>query len=236
MNTFVKESTNCTTLQHSELEADDLIAGWIQSHPEDEHVIVSSDTDFYQLLAENVKQYNGITDELHTLHGIFDKKGQRVLDKKTKEPKVVPDPEWILFEKCMRGDATDNVFSAYPGVRTKGTKNKVGLVEAFEDKKKKGYSWNNMMLQRWVDHNEEEHRVLDDYERNCILVDLTRQPDDIKIKIAETIVEGSKPKHVSMVGAKFLKFCGKYDLIKLSENASTIAEWLNASYPEKELV
>jgi len=37
----------------------------------------------------------------------------------------------------MRGDATDNVFSAYPGVRKKGTRNKVGLVEAFEDKKKK---------------------------------------------------------------------------------------------------
>jgi len=233
MNKFVKEGTNCTTLQHKELEADDLIAGWIQSHPNDEHVIVSSDSDFYQLLANNVKQYNGISDELHTLEGIFDKKGNRVLDKKTKEPKVVPDPKWILFEKCMRGDATDNVFSAYPGVRKKGTRNKVGLVEAFEDKKKKGYSWNNMMLQRWIDHNEVEHRVLDDYERNCILVDLTMQPDDIKIKIAETIAEGSKAKQVPMVGAKFLKFCGKYDLVKLSDNASTMAEWMSASYPVK---
>ena len=233
MNKFVKEGTNCTTLQHKELEADDLIAGWIQSHPNDEHVIVSSDSDFYQLLANNVKQYNGISDELHTLEGIFDKKGNRVLDKKTKEPKVVPDPEWILFEKCMRGDATDNVFSAYPGVRKKGTRNKVGLVEAFEDKKKKGYSWNNMMLQRWIDHNEVEHRVLDDYERNCILVDLTMQPDDIKVKIAETIAEGSKAKQVPMVGAKFLKFCGKYDLVKLSDNASTMAEWMSASYPVK---
>ena len=233
MNTFVKEGTNCTTLQHKELEADDLIAGWIQSHPNDEHIIVSSDTDFYQLLAHNVKQYNGITDELHTLEGIFNKKGERVIDKKTKEPKVVPDPEWILFEKCMRGDATDNVFSAYPGVRKKGTRNKVGLLEAFEDKAKKGYNWNNLMLQRWIDHNEEEHRVLDDYERNCILVDLTKQPDDIKVKIAETIAEGSKTKRIPMVGAKFLKFCGKYDLVKLSDNANTMVDWMNASYPEK---
>jgi len=38
------------------------------------------------------------------------------------------------------------------------------------------------MLQRWIDHNEVEHRVLDDYERNCILVDLTMQPDDIKLR------------------------------------------------------
>jgi len=36
-----------------------------------------------------------------------------------------------------------------------------------------------------------------------------------------------------MVGAKFLKFCGKYDLVKLSDNASTMAEWMSASYPVK---
>ena len=58
--TFVKEKTNCTVLQHDELEADDLIAGWTQAHPEDNHIIVSSDTDFYQLLSQNVSQYNGI--------------------------------------------------------------------------------------------------------------------------------------------------------------------------------
>ena len=37
----------------------------------------------------------------------------------------------------MRGDTSDNVFSAYPGVRVKGTKNKVGLQDAFEDKESK---------------------------------------------------------------------------------------------------
>lgn len=234
LTSFIKDKTNCTTLQHANLEADDLIAGWIQSHPNDQHTIVSSDTDFYQLLADNVKQYNGISDELHTLEGIFDKKGNRVIDKKTKEPKEIPNPEWILFEKCMRGDATDNVFSAYPGVRKKGTRNKVGLLEAFDDRDNKGYNWNNLMLQRWVDHNEQEHRVLDDYERNRILVDLTMQPDDIKIKIAETIAYGQQAKTVQQIGTKFLKFCGKYDLVKLSDNATTIAEWMNVGYPEKD--
>ena len=227
---FIKEKTNCTVLQHAELEADDLIAGWIQSHQNDQHVIVSSDTDFYQLLSKNVKQYNGITDELHTLEGIFDKKGEPVLDKKTKEPKVVPDPAYILFKKCMRGDPTDNIFSAFPGVREKGTKNKVGLIEAFDDKSKKGYHWNNMMLQRWLDHDGHEHRVLDDYERNRVLVDLSAQPDDIKIKIAETIANNSIAKNVSQIGTKFLKFCGKYDLVRLSENATSIAEWMSAGY------
>jgi 5'-3' exonuclease len=236
INEFVREKTNCTTLQHPNLEADDLIAGWIQSHPKDEHVIVSSDSDFYQLLAGNVKQYNGISDELHTLEGIFDKKGNRVIDKKTKEPKAVPDPEYLLFKKCMRGDSSDNVFSAYPGVREKGSKNKVGLLEAFADKKKKGFNWNNLMLQRWVDHNEVEHRVLDDYNRNCTLVDLTAQPEDVKVQIAETIAEGMTVKQQQMIGAQFLKFCGKYNLVKLGDNAAAMAHWMSASYPNLEMV
>jgi hypothetical protein len=133
----------------------------------------------------------------------------------------------------MRGDPTDNVFSAFPGVRTKGSKNKVGLEEAYADRTTKGYNWNNLMLQRWVDHNGVEHKVLDDYQRNVTLVDLTAQPDDIKVKMATTIASAQTPKNAPMIGAQFLKFCGKYDLIKLSENASNMAEWLTASYPER---
>ena len=227
---FLREQTNCTVLQHPELEADDLIAGWIQNHPKDEHIIVYSDSDFHQLLNTNVKQYNGIADELHTIEGIFDKRGKLVIDKKTKEPKKIPDPKWILFEKCMRGDPTDNIFSAYPGVRTKGSKNKVGLQEAYEDRMTKGFNWNNLMLQRWVDHNGDEHRVLDDYERNRVLVDLTAQPDDVKTKINSTIKEMAVPKTVSMVGAKFLKFCGKYELNRLSEHATSFSDFLSAEY------
>jgi len=232
LKTFLAEKTNCTVLQHPELEADDLIAGFIQAHPNDNHVIISSDTDFYQLLAPNVQQYNGVADELHTLEGILDKKGKLVIDKKTKAPKVIPDPQWILFEKCMRGDPTDNIFSAYPGVRTKGTKNKIGLTEAFADKHKKGFAWNNLMLQRWTDHNGVEHRVLDDYERNRVLVDLTAQPDEIKAKIAETIAAGAVKRSRPMVGAQFLKFCGKYELNRLSEHSTQYSEFLSAEYPE----
>jgi 5'-3' exonuclease len=230
LKTFLTDRTNCTVLQHQQLEADDLVAGWIQSHPEDHHTIVSSDTDFHQLLSANVNQYNGIADELHTLEGILDKKGKLVIDKKTKELKKIPDPSWILFEKCMRGDPTDNVFSAYPGVRTKGSKNKVGLEEAYADRSKQGFSWNNLMLQRWVDHNGEEHRVLDDYERNRTLVDLSAQPDNIKAVIAETIAANSVAKNRPMIGAQFLKFCGKYELNRLSENAASFSDFLSKGY------
>jgi 5'-3' exonuclease len=232
LKTFVTEKSNCTVLQHSQLEADDLVAGWIQAHPGDEHIIVSSDTDFYQLLADNVKQYNGIADELHTTSGIFDKKGSPVKDKKTKEAKTIPDPKWILFEKCMRGDPTDNIFSAYPGVRTKGSSKKIGLEEAFADRESKGFAWNNMMLQRWVDHNGSEHRVLDDYERNRVLVDLSAQPNHIKQLIADTIATNSVVKSISQIGTKFLKFCGKYDLKRISEQAQSHVDFLSRSYPE----
>ena len=227
---YLSDRTNCSVIRCATAEADDIIARWISLHPQDDHVVVSSDTDFVQLVASNVTQYNGITDELITLEGIFDAKGKHVNDKKTKQPKTIPDPAWLLFEKCMRGDTSDNVFSAYPGVREKGTKNKVGLREAFADRNKRGFAWNNMMLQRWSDHNGLEHRVLDDYERNCTLIDLTAQPDAVKATVDAVIREQLSHKDVGMVGAHFMKFCGKYELTKLSEQADTISRWLNETY------
>ena len=229
---FITEKTNCSVLQHPRLEADDLIAGWIQSHPDDDHVIISTDTDFVQLIAPNVKQYNGVSETTITHDGYFDAKGKYVIDKKTQLPKAKPNPEWLLFEKCMRGDTSDNVFSAYPGVRVKGTKNKVGLTEAFEDRATKGFNWNNLMLQRWTDHNGVEHRVLEDYERNRHLIDLTAQPDDIKACMAETIAAATTAnKNVGQVGIRLIKFCNLYDLQKIADQAAAYAEPLNARYP-----
>jgi len=228
---FVTEKTNCTVLQHQQLEADDLIAGWIQNHPNDNHVIISTDGDFAQLIAPNVKQYNGVMQITTTHEGYFDEKGKPVIDKKTKQAKAAPDPSWLLFEKCMRGDTSDNIFSAYPGVREKGTKNKVGLREAFADRGTKGYNWNNMMLQRWTDHEGVEHRVIDDYQRNVKLCDLTAQPDEIKLLINETIRESiNSNKEISQVGIRLLKLCAEFDLQKVSEQVQSYAEPLNARY------
>ena len=227
---YLQERTNCSVLREPTAEADDLIARWIDLHPQDHHTIISSDTDFVQLIADNVQQYNGITDELITHTGIFDSKGKPVIDKKTKEPKAIPDPEWLLFEKCMRGDSTDNVFSAYPGVRKKGTKNKIGLLEAFADRTTKGYNWNNLMLQRWTDHNGDEHRVLDDYNRNRTLIDLRAQPDDVKQRVDDSIRNQISHKDIGQVGTHFLKFCGKFDLNRISDSAAQYSQWLNTTY------
>ena len=228
---FIDQKTNCTVLRNDVLEADDLIAGWVQAHPKDDHVIISTDGDFAQLVAPNVTQYNGVSNTTITSEGYFDDKGKKVIDKKTGKEKEAPNPQWLLFEKCMRGDTSDNVFSAYPGVRVKGTKNKVGLQEAFADKDKKGYSWNNMMLQRWVDHEGKEHRVLEDYERNVILCDLTAQPQNIRKIINDTIEDATEtPKEVGQVGIKLMKFCAKHDMVKISEQAQSFSEPLNARY------
>jgi 5'-3' exonuclease len=222
---FISTKTNCTVLQHPQLEADDLIAGFIQSHPDADHVIISTDSDFVQLIAPNVKQYNGVAETLTTHTGIFDKKGRLVVDSKTKEPKSIPDPEWLLFEKCIRGDTSDNVFSAYPGVR------KTKMKEAFEDRNSKGFAWNNLMLQRWVDHEGKEHKVLDDYNRNVQLIDLSAQPVEIKSIIKETIdIQTTDPKNVDQVGIRLLKFCNLFDLQRVADNIQQYAQPFQAKY------
>jgi len=227
---YLRDKTNVSVIRHENAEADDIIARFIALHPNDQIYIISSDTDYYQLISDRVQQYNGVANQLITLEGFFDDKGRQVVDKKTKEPKLLGDPEFILFEKCMRGDATDNVFSAYPGVRTKGSKNKVGLTEAFEDRNKRGYAWNNLMLQRWVDHDSNEHRVRDDYERNKTLIDLNAQPQEIKDKVDNAIKNSLRTNVTPQVGVHFMKFCGKYELNKISEQADTYAKWLNSPY------
>lgn len=228
---FIQNKTNCTVLQNPQLEADDLIAGWIRNHPNDQHVIISTDGDFAQLISKNVRQYNGVTGVTITHEGYFDERGKKVVDNKTKQEKSAPDPEWLLFEKCIRGDSSDNIFSAYPGVRTKGTKNKIGLTEAFADRNSRGYNWNNLMLQRWVDHEGQEHRVLEDYQRNVLLCDLNAQPNSIKEIIDTTVRDAQEAKKdISQVGFRLLKFCASYDLQKISEQAESYSAPLNAKY------
>lgn len=227
---FLKNKTNCSVLRHPEAEADDLIARFIHLHPDDEIVIVSTDGDYAQLISPKVKQYNGVTNELITLSGYFKDNGKQVLNK-DKTPKVLErDPEYGLFFKIIRGDSGDNVFSAYPGVREKGTKNSVGINEAFEDRTSQGYKWNNFMLQRWTDHNGVEHRVKDRYELNKTLIDLNAQPQDIKDKVDATIRSDLKVTVTPQVGLHFLKFCGTYELTKISNQAQDYSQWLNSQY------
>ena len=233
MITFLDEKTNVTLLHNPEAEADDMIAIFIEAHPNDNHIIVSSDSDYLQLISDNVTMYDGVQNRIITKDGFFkdDKNMTPIKEKKTDEIKEAPNPEWLLFEKCIRGDTSDNIFSAYPGCRKKGTRNKVGMLEAFADKENGGFNWNNFMLQVWTDHNGEEHTVRDDFERNVKLIDLTAQPMDLKVKFVETIAENSIPKSKTGVGMNFLKFCGIHDLHNLAKSPDELASILNQPYP-----
>jgi 5'-3' exonuclease len=232
---FLNEKTNCTMLHNRQAEADDMIALFIESHPDDEHIIVSSDSDYMQLITDNVKIYDGVQNRIITNEGFFkdDKNMTPMKDKKTKELMPAPDPEWLLFEKCIRGDTSDNIFSAYPGVRKKGSRNKTGMLEAYEDKASGGFNWNNFMLQKWTDHNGIEHTVREDYERNEKLINLTAQPTELKVDFVQTIADASQPKNVAGVGIKFLKWCGEWDLQNLSKAPDEMAAILNKAYPHQ---
>lgn len=210
---FVDTETNSTLLRADKCEADDFIARWIQTHPDDQHIILSTDTDFRQLLSHNVKQYNPVQELLYTILGVFDVKGD-VASGKDGKPLPIPDPEFLLFEKCVKGDKSDNVFSAYPGARMKSTKKAVGIVEAYEDRHRKGYAWNSFMNHNWVHHDGREVTVREMYEHNQVLVDLTRQPEYVKEILDEHIVH-REPKSVRMIGVNFIRFADKYDLVHI---------------------
>jgi hypothetical protein len=86
------------------------------------------------------------------------------------------------------------------------------------------------MLQRWTDHEGQEHRVIDDYNRNRALIDLRAQPDEIKHKVDTAIREQISHKDIGQVGIRFMKFCGRFDLVRISESADQYSRWLNETY------
>ena len=84
---FLDKKTNVTLLHNKQAEADDMIAMFIESHPNDEHIVISSDSDYLQLIQDNVKIYDGVQNRIITKDGFFkdDKNMTPMKDKKTKE-------------------------------------------------------------------------------------------------------------------------------------------------------
>lgn len=242
---YLDENTNITVLRNPGAEADDMIAIFIESHPDDQHILISSDSDFFQLLRfPNLTIYDPVKDIQIKRDGIYDDDGNRLEFTVTstakikvgkKNPDFVAEPRWYeyaLFLKCIRGDTTDNIFSAYPGVREKGTKNTVGIREAFEDMTGKGYSWNNFMLQKWTDQNDVEHRVKERYELNKKLIDLSEIPEEVKTEslkiIAETVAKPPVP--AIEIGMGFMRFCGKWDLKRIGSNSEAFMNMMKSRY------
>jgi hypothetical protein len=254
---FLNKRTNVTMLQARGLEADDLIARWIDRHPEDQHVIFSGDSDFYQLLASNVKIYDGVKGWEISIDQVLDEKGKPATTRKniaatkanakagkvgktTKiDPILPPVPEYELFKKIIRGDSTDNVFSSYPGARENGTLKKPGILEAFNDRHKRGYEWNAFVLSEWdklvgedIKGNPvtKKVRVIDEMKINEILIDLRKQPDHIKTKMDETINLAITKDPVQMTGIYFMRYCQEMALDRIAKDPNEYAQLLAAPY------
>ena len=73
---FIGSKTNCTMMQHPNLEADDLIAGWVQSIPMTVMLLFQLMVTLHNLLHQCTLQYNGVQNVTIAHEGYFDDKGK----------------------------------------------------------------------------------------------------------------------------------------------------------------
>lgn len=190
---LIQDHTAIISLVEDDLEADDLIAGFCEKvlkDPANEVVLISTDTDMLQLLKyPNMKIISPATDKEQVLTE-FDN-----------------DPLYYLFTKCVRGDPTDNIQSAYPGVR------QTRIRKAYDDP----YERVQLMNEKWTNENGTVMSVQALFDENVKLIDLSGQPEDIRELIAASVnVAVAKKRKFSMF--HILKFVGKHDLVKIKES------------------
>ena len=210
---LARAHTSLICLSNPVLEGDDIFAGYVKRFADagDEVIGVSGDKDFVQLLKhKNFKLINPDNGKPRTLVDVCG----------------VDDPEFFMFEKAMRGDKGDNVFPAYPRVQKKR------LLKCLSDE----YELTQIMNEKWqyVDPdtgNKREYRVGDLFQENITLMDLESQPENIKAIIESTLDE-CLASHGKFSFFHFTKFCGKYGLKQIAENAQQFADMFSVS-PQK---
>jgi len=193
--------TSVICLAADGLEADDLVAGFVQEYagPENEIIAISTDKDYIQILGhENVKLIDPATGNERTLE------------------------EWggsadlFMFEKCIRGDAGDNVQSAYPRVR------KTRIMKAWEEPLERV----NMMEETWTNQDGKTMLVKEVFKENELLMDLAKQPQEWRDIMDKTIKENMEnPGKFSLF--QFMKFLGKFEMNKVADNVNTFAAMLS---------
>lgn len=143
---LIKKEKPDVCLEIPKCEADDIIYA-LTKHAQGPVTIVSSDSDFEQLHGERVARFH------------------------PKSRTYLPKPKnaaFALFEKCIRGDVSDNIPSAYPFVSKKR------LQTAFKDEL--------FMRQLLQSINREGKRVADCYHFNRQLIDLSLAPIEIQVR------------------------------------------------------
>lgn len=247
---FIKEKTNVSFLQCENAEADDLIARFTSLHSDDKCVIVSTDNDYVQLLNENVIIYNTMDNRIISKDCMLSSENYKPIKFTLKNGKItvskndvlvnkgdslVPMKDWIeyaLFMKIIRGDDSDNIFSSYPRVREKSTKNSVGIIDAFEDRFDKGYNWQSFMNATWETPLGEKKLVKECYEFNKKIIDLKEIPYDIKCNIDKNIIESLNHNYKNNIGINLIRYFGKWNLQRLIEDSSSISGYFSKQYPK----
>lgn len=229
---FLDKKTNVIVLWHPILEADDLISVFSR-FVDGKKIIISNDNDFIQLIEKKthfyiahkdiiVKNDHAITFNGEPISISLTNSGKIKIEKSPIIQNLDEDwKEWALFLKICRGDTADCIFPVMPRVRLNI------LEKAFRDRKNKGYNWNNFMLTCWSDNEGNQYRVLERYEENKLLIDLTNLPEEIENLAKEHIKDKMKEKRINNIGIHFLKFCGKYELKEISDKSNFWANILS---------
>jgi hypothetical protein len=199
---IVRDHTTITVLAGDGLEADDLMAGVCQVLTLDEDneiILVSADKDMIQLLKyPNVRLIDPASGKDRTLE------------------EWDGDADLFMFEKCIRGDAGDNVQSALPRVK------KTRIWKAYND----DYERANLMNETWTDPNDNEYVVKQLFKENDLLMNLSGQPEHIQTAIVRTVLKGlDDPGEFSYF--HFMRFLGKYEMKKLAQNADNFVKLLS---------
>ena len=210
---MIRDYTSIIALANDGLEADDIIAGVINTlsvtEPNSKIVVISQDKDLIQLLRhDNVRLVDPSTGHDRTLKDWNH------------------DANLFMFEKCLRGDPGDYVQSAYPRIR------KTRIIKAYDDEFEKA----NVMAHEWPKPNSktdaegnplEFFKVQDLFKENILLMDLDEQPDHIQKLMVMTVLDGlANPGRFDYFN--FLKYLGLYDMERVAENVETFVPMLSS--------
>lgn len=202
---LARNHTSLICLSNPVLEGDDLFGGYVLKHTAngDEVIGVSGDRDFVQFC--DIPGFTLINPDTGKPRTLLDTCGK-------------DDGEFFMFEKGMRGDKGDNVFPAYPRLR------KARMELALKDE----YEMTKLMNETWSVTDEEtavvkEFVVGELFKENQTLMNLRGQPDDIK-EIIQLVLEHESANHGKWNFFQFTKFCGKYGLKQIAENAQQFAD------------
>lgn len=152
---FMRTQTNALVMKVPHCESDDIISVWCRSSVGCENLILSTDTDYCQLYNERTTIYSPVQKKFRTSE----------------------DVNYELFVKCIRGDKSDTIPSAFPRVR------ETKLKEAWNDQ----YAMVSLMETVVKVSETESFKVGDRFEFNKSMIDMTMIPDYIVDSIINKI-------------------------------------------------